>query len=197
MTPTDTLAAGVACDCSEVHVTACVTKSMRAYCAVRAIGCRGSWPAYSPHHQREGRLSGTGSGGAGPDFDCRLCRKKNTSSPTPGPTTKLKPTRGPTKGPTLSPIDATGSPTKLLLVSPSGVKIADSSGNMGFIVGGGVGGVALLGVLCLIYVKKFRGKEFDTGDNKKDNESTPPLHISVSSNSSDIVIEKLDDDTEQ
>jgi len=196
--PTDTLAAGVTCDCSEVHVTACVTTSLRAFCAVNAKGCRPTWPAYSPHHQREGRLSGTGSGGAGPNFDCRLCRKKNTSSPTPSPTTLLKPTRGPTKGPTPSPVllvlDAsTAAPTK------PAAEVDDTSWKtMGFIVGGSVVGVALIGVLFLMYVKMFRGKEFDTGDKKKDAKSmsTPPIHIAISS-SSDIVVENLGDGDEE
>ena len=53
--PTDTLAAGVTCDCSQVHVTVCV--GSRGYCALNENGCRddGDEVAFSPFAQKSGR----------------------------------------------------------------------------------------------------------------------------------------------
>jgi len=185
-----TLALGVVCDCSEVHVSSCVTDSKRAFCAINAEGCRPTWPHYSPHTQRLHRDPNY-SGGAlpTPGLDCRLCRKKNTPSPTSSPTTLLKPTNIPTSIPTALPTtqSQTQSPTLRTPQSQSptdvsALKIEKSEENeKSFIIGAAVGGsiaaVAFIGILATIYVKMFRNQNERIARKKRSSRSRPPKDI--------------------
>ncbi len=84
-TPAETLAAGVVCDCSNVHVWACRT-GRYAFCAVGefSFGME-DCIASSPLSQRSDRNKAESDG-----LDCRLCIQKNTSYPTPAPTPKIR-----------------------------------------------------------------------------------------------------------
>lgn len=195
VSPSETLALGVICDCSEVHVAGCVTESKRAFCAINADGCRPTWDYFSPHTLRLDRdpnyygpdLSHT------PGLDCRLCKKKNTESPTPAPTPLFKPT---TKQPTSSPIDSpvtmtpTQSPLKVDadIYDISNDNSADNDGskdgnnNVGLIVGVTIGGVVFLSVMGFLYVILFRAQTRDIERKKRRRhrrKQNPPLEISA------------------
>lgn len=158
----DTLAAGVICDCSEVHVSACITDSKRAFCAINRDGCRPTWPYYSPHTQRLDRdnVSGNRKLTPTPGIDCRLCRKKNTPSPTPSPTTRLKPTQNPTSSPTVlptvQPSDASKPGLPTLAESNEETESNEKNSHMGAIVGGSVGGIVFLAIIAAVYVRMLR-----------------------------------------
>ncbi len=79
--PEATLAAGIICDCSEVHVTSCENNlnSGDIMCAIKGESCAEEYFPTSPIAQRTNREFN------GSDLDCRLCRKVNTLSPTPAP----------------------------------------------------------------------------------------------------------------
>ncbi len=83
-TPAETLAAGVVCDCSKVHVSACQSGRYE-YCSLNGDSCPETYVIKSPHQLRiEDR-----------EYPSRLCRYKNTAPPTVAPTTVLKPTKTP------------------------------------------------------------------------------------------------------
>lgn len=158
-TPSETLAAGVICDCSQVHVGACITDTLQSFCTIRENGCRDGWSYYSPHTQRLDRENGVGIDDT--RIDCRLCQKSYTKEPTPAPSTLFKPTISPTKTSavpgftTASPIDAASvaSETKGM------------SGTTGAIIDGITGGVVFLTVFLFFHVRKVRRiKESDLKD---------------------------------
>jgi len=166
-TPAETLAAGVQCDCSEVHVWGC-ERNTRVMCAVTAEACNQEYTFMSPILQRSNRQSGSDG------LDCRLCLKSNTWKPTSKPTMMPVPTTSvPTKSPTFSPTSMpvfrpTGLPTldptslpKVIeepLGSLEAVKEEKSdSGSNGALIGGVVGGGVVLVVLFgVLYMKLFR-----------------------------------------
>jgi len=183
----DTLALGVTCDCSEVHVSACVTDSKRAFCAIDAEGCRSTWPYYSVHTQRLHRLpdySGDLPFIPTPGLDCRLCRKKNTPAPTPAPTMRLKPTKNPTKSPTKNPTKSpvtsptTQSPNVPVLKSEQTEK-SKNGPNIGAIVGGSIGGVVFIAVLVLFYVKLSRDEKKREARKKRRKKRKPTTDIFI------------------
>eukprot|EP00592_Proboscia_alata_P025308 CAMPEP_0194443978 /NCGR_PEP_ID=MMETSP0176-20130528/127009_1 /TAXON_ID=216777 /ORGANISM="Proboscia alata, Strain PI-D3" /LENGTH=416 /DNA_ID=CAMNT_0039270293 /DNA_START=81 /DNA_END=1330 /DNA_ORIENTATION=- len=166
-TPAETLAAGVQCDCSEVHVWGCEIMT-RVMCAVTAEACNQEYTFMSPILQRSNRQSGSDG------LDCRLCLKSNTWKPTSKPTMMPVPTTSvPTKSPTFSPTSMpvfkptglpTLDPTSLpeVIEEPLGsleaVKEEKSdSGSNGALIGGVVGGGVVLVVLFgVLYMKLFR-----------------------------------------
>ncbi len=178
------MTAGVICDCSEVHVSACITDSARAFCAINALGCRPTWPHYSPHIQRMDRETGSGIGHT--TVDCRLCRKRNTKEPTTAPTTYLKPTPSPTIAPTRmqqsSPIEPS-TPT----VTINSEKIDDNAGdgnkneNTSAIIGGSIAGVVAIAAISVVYFKLFRGlKRGQMNDSNKTSEQPkPPTNLVI------------------
>mmetsp|Transcript_21867 Transcript_21867/g.26722 ORF Transcript_21867/g.26722 Transcript_21867/m.26722 type:complete len:253 (-) Transcript_21867:126-884(-) len=76
VTPDETMAA---CDCSEVHVTACKNSNDDIMCAVKAESCAEGYNAISPYAQMVNRGNETSL------LDCRLCVKINTAEPTFAP----------------------------------------------------------------------------------------------------------------
>jgi len=158
-TPSETLAAGIICDCAEVHLGVCVRLSgSNTYCAISEQGCRDDRPYYSPHTQRVDRESGVGIPGT--TVDCRLCSRKNTEEPTPGPTMRFPPTPNPTSLPTSTPtiVSVSVSTMETNPTASTSMKTDKGlSGNTGAIIGGSVAGVVLLGVLGYFYVRTFKG----------------------------------------
>jgi len=183
-TPAETLAAGVICDCKEVHLGACVTTSLRSFCAINELGCRDGWPYYSPHVQRVDREDGVGLDGT--TVDCRLCSRKNTAEPTASPTTRFQPTSRPTSNPTPS---SSMTPTIVSISTLEKVELTESSmatksnnglgGNTSAIIGGAVGGVVLLGLMAFFYVKTFRNIKQKTIRRSR-RRKPPTLEISYS-----------------
>lgn len=154
-TPSETLAAGVICDCSQVHVGACITDSLRSFCAINEKGCRDGWPYYSPHIQRIDRETGVGIEGT--KIDCRLCKKRNTEAPTLAPTTRFKPSAFPTVASTKSPTLVSIATTSTLATESAVTKSEGMSGTTVAIVIGVVGGVVFLGVFGVFYMRMVRG----------------------------------------
>jgi len=195
VSPADTLALGVICDCSEVHVAGCVTESKRAFCAINADGCRPTWDYFSPHTLRLDRdpnfdgpdLSHT------PGLDCRLCRKKNTESPTPAPTPLLKPTKNPTRITTDSLVTFSPTQSPLKAVTDSIEESADiaenndgNGGKVGLIVGVTIGGVVFLGLAAFFYIRQFRAQTRDIERKRRrrrrKRREKPPLEITARDN---------------
>lgn len=171
-TPGETVAAGVQCDCSQVHVYGCEILG-RVMCAVRADACNDRYTVLTPHEQRLNRTMGVNA------LDCKLCIKRNTPSPTPSPTTKtVKPTTFPTKLPT----EATaGSPGISNITSPvefemdATVGITDATIIGGLCAGAGV----ILVVLGIIYWKLFRSIDDRKIDTKRNDYPPPPMQITI------------------
>jgi len=186
--PTDTLAAGVTCDCSQVHVTACI--GSRGYCALNENGCRddGYEVAFSPFAQKSDREGTKG-------IDCRLCRKRNTMTPTPAPTTFLKPTKYPTYTPTRNPIEVTSLPT----LSPT--RYQDISPKKGFdpviTVCASVVGWCSICFLIYMYCKLFRGAAAKKrAQAVKDSRIKPPRRIAFSEDDSMSIASSIAVDVE-
>ena len=176
--PAETSAAGVICDCSEVHVSACVTTSLRSFCAINEKGCRPGWPHYSPHTQRYDREYGVGIDNTA--VDCRLCKKKNTEEPTPSPTHEFKPSARPTASPTKLHVPTLSkTPTTPSIEIRNEEKQVASKGNdyIGAIVGGTIAGLVVISIMSLYYVKAFRGVKRSL---QKNIEPPPPVVISYS-----------------
>ena len=131
--PSETKAAGIDCNCSEVHVTGCLTAGGETFCAINNQACRANSVTVSPHTQRLNR-SGVGGG-----LDCRLCKGISTAA-TNMPT--LSPTEIPTRSPTKTPthIPTTSTPTKI----PSDSSIGRRNTTAWTVVG-----VASVGVLAV------------------------------------------------
>jgi len=181
----DTLAAGVVCDCSEVHVSACITDSKRAFCAINAEGCRERWPYYSPHTQRLDRDdNSTIVNTPTPGIDCRLCRKRNTPSPTASPTTFLKPTQNPTSNPTASPmtvlptVQSRDESRSGLTATADPAESNDKNSHTGAIIGGTIGGVVFIGIIAVVYVRMFRKAE-ENNKKKKKSRRRPAREINL------------------
>jgi len=186
LTPKETLVRrGTPCDCSEVHVTACVGCSGRSHCVLRNEDCPEDTcveSARSPHFQRTEREEGKDN------LDCRLCMRVNTPPPTTPPTKSISPTHIPTKStpPTRTPTrfsPPTPTPTKSPTISPS--MSSNNESNKGMIIGASIGGAAaLLLTGGLIYMLGYRIKQKREDDrlrrkNRK-KRNTPPLEISIS-----------------
>ena len=146
-TPAETKEAGIDCDCSQVHVTACKTESDRVMCAVNKAACNQSYMyKLSPLEQREQRNSWVDK------LDCRLCKKSNTVKPTPSPTNIGNKNNDnilavTTDSPNTAPTPA---PSKETLVSDAP---SNEKSNTPVIIGVSVSGVALLGVLIFVFIK--------------------------------------------
>mmetsp|Transcript_17871 Transcript_17871/g.20590 ORF Transcript_17871/g.20590 Transcript_17871/m.20590 type:complete len:426 (-) Transcript_17871:291-1568(-) len=97
VTPEETMLAGFLCDCSQVHVFACLLMTSTSYCALNANGCLPDHQILSPNVLRTLRDETKDDW-----LDCRLCSKVNTASPAPFPMkTSTRPT---SHDPTMSPI---------------------------------------------------------------------------------------------
>lgn len=154
LTPTATSNAGVTCDCSEVHVTACRSHPLghpaaRSFCAVDPDGCAEGHLAVSPHQQRVHRQTGVDG------MDCRLCGRVDTEEPTSWPSGYYVPTPTPTVAPTEMPVER---------LKPM-VPVIDSTSGVDVIVAVSIGSfVGLVMLVCFSWAWKNRdGKEYDTG----------------------------------
>jgi hypothetical protein len=166
-TPAETLAAGVICDCSKVHVWACRAQH-HTFCAVdefsfERVGCVPN----SPHVQRSDRAE------SGSDqLDCRLCRKSNTVAPTPAPTTLYNPSASPTSNPTLSPAAAPITTHPVIEIPSEGTNTTSNNDNItAAVIGAATGaGVVMIGVVValVIYWKAIfkRARMKDTSSHK-------------------------------
>jgi len=160
MTPAETKAAGITCDCSEVHVTACITDYNAVMCAVKKDACEPSYPIkLNPHEQRLDRESGAD------ELDCRLCKKTNTIKPTPYPTKFGSTANDVLKETTNLPTPA---PVTINLTGVPDNSVTNPKSNIPMIIGVSAGGAAVLGVLIFALMKmglfkKNAGKEYDTG----------------------------------
>jgi len=150
LTPSETLARGVSCDCSKVHVTGCVSPGLRSSCALRDDGCDDEDEVRSPHFQRSDRDKGNNG------LDCILCSKVNTATPIISPTTSVAPTSTPTKFPTEPPkVTFTFSPT----ASPSKDNAPDRT-NKRMIIGASIGGgVAFVFTAIFVFIMVRRRSE--------------------------------------
>eukprot|EP00592_Proboscia_alata_P006456 CAMPEP_0194356338 /NCGR_PEP_ID=MMETSP0174-20130528/4023_1 /TAXON_ID=216777 /ORGANISM="Proboscia alata, Strain PI-D3" /LENGTH=408 /DNA_ID=CAMNT_0039125897 /DNA_START=226 /DNA_END=1449 /DNA_ORIENTATION=+ len=97
VTPEETMLAGFLCDCSQVHVFACLLMTSTSYCALNANGCLPDHQILSPNILRTLRNETKDDW-----LDCRLCSKVNTAPPTMFPIeASIRPT---SHDPTMSPI---------------------------------------------------------------------------------------------
>jgi len=177
-TPSETLAANVTCDCSKVHVTACLEKSGKATCAAEPQSCDSFLTSLTPHQQRLRRQTFD-------NLDCILCKKSNTAIPTLSPTKSVAPTYSPTKSawPTISPtLPPTQSPTKSSSISPT---ISGTKSISVLITAGIIGGVLAMALtLLLIYFMTCRKEQKTQHSIKRE----PPLQeISFSTESSNYL----------
>ncbi len=133
-TPAETSAAGVVCDCSNVHVWGCRTDIGETFCAMNEVSFTldGCIPI-SPLSQRIDRAVAGNDG-----LDCRLCRQSNTASPTPAPTLESQ------RNSNLQSVQPTVSPTSKNSSdgSPSLEKVA--------LIGAAVG--ATVAAICMLFI---------------------------------------------
>lgn len=179
LTPNETLARNVSCDCSKVHVTGCVSIRSTSQCAMNGNGCDEGYEVRSPHFQRTDRTEGNNG------LDCLLCSRVNTATPTPAPTISRSPSSSPTISalPTLTP---TTTPTRMpsnfpanpeTVDSPtaSPVKdIASSGTDKGMIIGASIGG-GLAVVLTALFINMMARRQRQNLRKKKKQEKSPPL----------------------
>lgn len=150
LTPSETLANGISCDCSKVHVTGCVSPGLRANCAVRDDGCDDEDEMRSPHFQRSDRELGING------LDCILCSKVNTAIPTISPSTSIAPTFTPTESsmPTKFPSE---SPAVIITLPPTASPFIDNIPNhtdnriiIGASIGGGLAAALTAGFIFIM-----------------------------------------------
>ena len=167
-TPAQTLAAGITCDCSKVHVLACNMVTGHLFCGIQEDSFTNIYRqcAYaSPHEQRTNRDSGSSN------VDCRLCKMRNTVPPTPAPTYQDPPTPNPTLRPTNSPTKfvpkPTGSPNNTEdLIDKA--KIAEAG-----IIGGLIGALIVLTIGFIVWLTMY-WKRIKEGLTEEDSVNKPP-----------------------
>lgn len=181
-TPSETLAAGIVCDCSQVHVWGCRT-NRHSFCATNnsSFSFTGCVPS-SPHAQRSNRAK-PGSDG----LDCRLCRKRNTAMPTAFPTTRYAPSTSPvTSPPTFPPptFSPSNNPASTLEISSQSNKSSSNSHITAAIIGAGTGSgvvVIAVAVALVVYWKAMTKKQKEIRKTKSSHHK-PPASISLDLN---------------
>jgi len=170
MTPVQTSAVGITCDCSSVHVSGCVAGDGSVYCGIDKNACGKNDQVISPMEQRFKRLSDPNN------LDCRLCKQVNTATPTRSPTTSPI-----TSSPTRKPISLTFAPTSSSTdvntdVNTDAKTMKNMDGENGVLIGAIIVGVLVL-LIAVIFLYRFLFQE--RRKERGVEQFTPPMDMNI------------------